>query len=418
MSAIEGDVEVDNGGLEEISLSENVKQIPDNQSQESVRVDLANGHDHHQQRPQNPEALPSCSTPIRSPTIPVDPGISSVSKPSSSYRTSITNSTSTLNTSVSGSSSRPLPPLLLITPTLKTISASREAKRLPSLRDAVANALQLVESGTTAEKPREIFEPLRLACETGNEKLMVTSLDCISKLVSYAFFVEDLSPSTNPVHAYSSPPGSPSASNAGSLPTSLADLVTHTITSSYTESTPDAVSLQIVKALLQIVLSPHTLVHHSSLLRAVRTVYNIFLLSPSPVTQNVAQGGLTQMVHHIFGRAAEGDLEANINNQSQNNINAHMPNSAAQSTFSLTTPTTADHLPHTPFNVSADLPSGPDGDVDVARAAAIPLPPDGEDEFEDAEQRYVHIEMTICPNSILSPTRVNLSLSTILILLF
>jgi hypothetical protein len=124
------------------------------------------------------------------------------------------------------------------------------------------------------------------------------------------------------------------------------------------------------------------------------------------------------MVHHIFGRAAEGDLEANINNQSQNNINAHMPNSAAQSTFSLTTPTTADHLPHTPFNVSADLPSGPDGDVDVARAAAIPLPPDGEDEFEDAEQRYVHIEMTICPNSILSPTRVNLSLSTILILLF
>jgi brefeldin A-inhibited guanine nucleotide-exchange protein len=406
MSAIEGDVEVENGQLEEISLSENDKHIPYHQSQEDIQTGQTNGYE----QPQNPEVLPSYSAPLTSPTMPVYPGTSSASKPSSSHRTSITNSTSTLSTSTSASNSRPLPPLLLITPTLKAISASREAKRLPALRDAVANALQLVESGTTADKPREIFEPLRLACETGNEKLMVTSLDCISKLVSYAFFVEDLSPTAaNHAHAYSSPPGSPSASNAGGLPTSLADLVTHTITSCYTESTPDAVSLQIVKALLQIVLSPHTLVHHSSLLRAVRTVYNIFLLSPSPVTQNVAQGGLTQMVHHIFGRAAEGNVEANMNGagQSQNNINSQTPHSAAQSTFSLTTPTTADHLPHTPFSVNADLPNDPaslDVDAEVARAAAIPLPPpDGEDEFEDTEQRCVQPERAIYPMPPLSP---------------
>lgn len=269
------------------------------------------------------------------------------------------------------------------------ISTSREAKRSPPLRDAVAHALSLVEAGTTAEKPREIFEPLRLACETGSEKLMVTSLDCISKLVSYAFFVDPDSPTTINQAAYASPPGSPSASTAGGLPTSLADLVTHTITSAYTESTADAVSLQIVKALLQIVLSPHTLVHHSSLLRAVRTVYNIFLLSPSPVTQNVAQGGLTQMVHHIFGRAVEGDAEGVSASQSNTHLaNSQIPHSAAHSTFSLTTPTTTDQGPQTPFRVDSELPNGTvEVDEDVAKAAAVQLPSDVEDDFEEAEDR-------------------------------
>ena len=44
------------------------------------------------------------------------------------------------------------------------------------------------------------------------------------------------------------------------------------------------------------------LVHQSSLLKAVRTVYNVFLLSNDAPNQIVAQGGLTQMVHHVFQR--------------------------------------------------------------------------------------------------------------------
>ncbi|KAG8732664.1 guanine nucleotide exchange protein for ADP-robosylation factor [Ceratobasidium sp. 423] len=80
-----------------------------------------------------------------------------------------------------------------------------------------------------------------------------------------------------------------------------------TITAAYTDTTPDPVSLQIVKALLSLVLSPTILVHHSSLLKAVRTVYNVFLLSNDPVNQMVAQGGLTQMVNHVFGRCKVGE---------------------------------------------------------------------------------------------------------------
>jgi brefeldin A-inhibited guanine nucleotide-exchange protein len=194
---------------------------------------------------------------------------------------------------------------VVFTSALETIAASREAKRSTPFKDSVAHALELVKSGRSAERPREIFEPLRMAVETHNEKLMVTGLDCIGKLVSYGFFAEDVLPE----HAYNSPPPSPApgatpSSHEGqaSAHMSLADLVTNTVTSAYTDSTPDPVSLQIVKALLSLVLSPTILVHHSSLLKAVRTVYNVFLLSNDPVNQMVAQGGLTQMVNHVFAR--------------------------------------------------------------------------------------------------------------------
>ncbi|KIL70092.1 hypothetical protein M378DRAFT_156145 [Amanita muscaria Koide BX008] len=195
--------------------------------------------------------------------------------------------------------------IVLISSALESIAASREAKRSNPLRDSTQRALELVRSGLGGENPREIFEPLRLACETRNEKLMIASLDCISKLISYSFFAEAEDQPSN----LSSPPPSPSGTDSGingsqtHIPQpSLVDLVAHTITACHAESTPETVSLQIVKAFLSLVLSPTILVHHSSLLKAVRTVYNVFLLSTDPVNQMVAQGGLTQMVHHIFTR--------------------------------------------------------------------------------------------------------------------
>ncbi|KAH8105009.1 Sec7-domain-containing protein [Phellopilus nigrolimitatus] len=199
--------------------------------------------------------------------------------------------------------------VVLISTALETIAASREAKRSAPLKEAVEKALTMVRSGQGGDRPRDIFEPLRLACETGNEKLQIASLDCISKLISYSFFLEADTPLDH--RSLASPPGSPapnahqnlaSESQINLRPPTLVDSVTHTITACHSETTPDTVSLQIVKALLSLVLSTSLLVHQSSLLKAVRTVYNIFLLSPDPVNQTVAQGGLTQMVHHVFTR--------------------------------------------------------------------------------------------------------------------
>jgi brefeldin A-inhibited guanine nucleotide-exchange protein len=185
--------------------------------------------------------------------------------------------------------------IVLISSALEIILASKEAKRSAPFRESAQHALELIRSSQGGEKPRDIFEPLRLACETRNEKLMIASLDCISKLISYSFFAEN----TQSTHSITSPPTSPGSDGS---PPSLVDLVVHTITACHTETTPETVSLQIVKALLSLVLSPTIFVHHSSLLKAVRTVYNVFLLSADPVNQMVAQGGLTQMVHHVFTR--------------------------------------------------------------------------------------------------------------------
>jgi brefeldin A-inhibited guanine nucleotide-exchange protein len=183
------------------------------------------------------------------------------------------------------------------------IVASREAKKSTPLRESAQKALELVRADLAGEQPREIFEPLHLACETRSEKLMVASLDCITKLISHSFFVDESSPH---LASLPSPPPSPGPgrrdSHASVPEPSLVDLVVHTVTSCHTETAPDAVSLQVVRALLALVLSPTIHVHQSALLKAVRTVYNIFLMSNDPVNQTVAQGGLTQMVNQVFAR--------------------------------------------------------------------------------------------------------------------
>lgn len=118
---------------------------------------------------------------------------------------------------------------------------------------------------------------------------MVSSLDLMSKLISHSFFFEPYGP----------PAGQPP----------LADLIAHTIAVTYSEASPPAVALQVVKALLALVLSTKILVHQSSLLKALRTVYNVFLLSTDVTNQMVAQGGLTQIVHHVFGRVVRRPVE-------------------------------------------------------------------------------------------------------------
>ncbi|ETW82422.1 hypothetical protein HETIRDRAFT_108770 [Heterobasidion irregulare TC 32-1] len=70
-----------------------------------------------------------------------------------------------------------------------------------------------------------------------------------------------------------------SASQSNLPPPSLVDLVVHTTTTCHTESTADSVRLQVVKALLALILSSTILVHQSSLLKAVCTVYNVFLMA-------------------------------------------------------------------------------------------------------------------------------------------
>ncbi len=286
---------------------------------------------------------------------------------------------------------------VLVTSALETIAASREAKRSEPLRESVKRALEMVKLGEGGDRPRVIFEPLRLACETRNEKLMIASLDCISKLISYSFFVEPLT--SEHAGAPPSPPPSPGPNSRHSTSSvshpqvpgpTLVDLVVHTITSCHTESTPDTVSLQIVKALLSLVLSATVLVHQSSLLKAVRTVYNIFLLSMDPINQTVAQGGLTQMVNHVFTRCkldgkpdgsslSRSDSSSTLSSKmgdrkSPSNRRSFTPSSPLSMQRPLSPPSSADHSSIAQrIESAAGLADQPNGSVDTPDTDTIEL---------------------------------------------
>lgn len=70
------------------------------------------------------------------------------------------------------------------------------------------------------------------------------------------------------------------------------------------ETTDDKVQLQIFKALHAAVTcrSPGSTIHQATLLKVIRTAYNIFLLTKKSANQAVAQSILSQMVHHVFAR--------------------------------------------------------------------------------------------------------------------
>jgi brefeldin A-inhibited guanine nucleotide-exchange protein len=179
--------------------------------------------------------------------------------------------------------------LALIKPGLELIAQSKEAKRSPALMQAAQRALELCSQDSSTAAPKEILEPLKLACELQVDRIVTPALDLIAKLVSHGFFCDEVD------RNHDGP--------------SLADIITHIITTSYTETSSPAVAVQVVKSLLAIVLSSTLSVHQSSLLKAVRTVYNVYLLSADQTTQLVAQGSLTQMIHHIFGRVKRRKMD-------------------------------------------------------------------------------------------------------------
>ena len=181
-----------------------------------------------------------------------------------------------------------VPSMVFVADALERIAASKEARRRKGLADSVQRALKAIREDQVAN-PEIIFEPLRLAIETLSVQLTAISLDCIGKLITYSYFS---TPATSaPAHP----------ANKSQIP--LIERAIDTICGCFQdEATPADVELQIVKSLLAAVLNDKVIVHGAGLLKAVRQVYNIFLLSRSAPNQQVAQGTLTQMVGTVFER--------------------------------------------------------------------------------------------------------------------
>jgi brefeldin A-inhibited guanine nucleotide-exchange protein len=178
--------------------------------------------------------------------------------------------------------------IVFVVSALEAIAASKEATKRQQLGESVQNALKEIKAQEpNLPDPEIIFSPLQAATRSGSIPLTTTALDCIGKLISYSYF---------------SVPSSPNADKEASRDP-LIERAIDTICDCFQgETTPVEIQLQIVKSLLAAVLNDKIVVHGAGLLKAVRQVYNVFLLSKSSANQQVAQGTLTQMVGTVFER--------------------------------------------------------------------------------------------------------------------
>ena len=197
-------------------------------------------------------------------------------------------------TSNGANRSTPVGSIVFIVSALEQIASSKEARKKKSLEESARKALAAIKQQNGAPDPEVIFEPLRLATGTSSIPLTTTSLDCIGKLISYSYFS---------IPPPAKDPSTPITQERERQKPPLIERAIDTICDCFQdEATPAEVQLQIVKSLLAAVLNDKIIVHGSGLLKAVRQVYNIFLLSKSPANQQVAQGTLTQMVGTVFER--------------------------------------------------------------------------------------------------------------------
>lgn len=176
--------------------------------------------------------------------------------------------------------------LKFVVSSLDAIAASKDAQRNKPLAESAKKALDAIKEQDRLPDPDLVFAPLQLATRSNNPQLTNTALDCIGKLISYSYF---------------SIPTDDSASSDTGPP--LIERAIDTICDCFQgETTAVEIQLQIVKSLLAAVLNDKIVVHGAGLLKAVRQVYNVFLLSRSTANQQVAQGTLTQMVLTVFER--------------------------------------------------------------------------------------------------------------------
>lgn len=178
--------------------------------------------------------------------------------------------------------------LVFLVSSLEAIAASKEAQRNKQLAELTEKAIKAIkEGGSELPDPQVVFAPLQLATKTGSSQLINTALDCIQKLISSSYFSVITS----------------NIQEDDAEQASMIDRAIDTICDCFQgETTAVDVQRHIVQALLAAVLNDKIVVHGAGLLKAVRQVYNVFLLSRSAENQQAAQGTLTQMVGMVFER--------------------------------------------------------------------------------------------------------------------
>ncbi|KAE9540029.1 hypothetical protein AGLY_005281 [Aphis glycines] len=179
---------------------------------------------------------------------------------------------------------------------LKSIKSECQAEE----KTDASSALPLPKDGSSAISAEKYFRPFELACQSKSPRIVVTSLDCLQKLIAYGHLTGNCTNDT----------GKP-----------LIDKIVETICDCFTgQQTDEGILLQIIKALLTVVTSQHVEVHEATILKAVKTCYNIYLASRNLVNQTTARATLTQMLNVIFTRMEMQAMEVDVPKYESENV--------------------------------------------------------------------------------------------------
>lgn len=211
--------------------------------------------------------------------------------------------------------------VVLIKGTLQAISDEKDMKKFPNVQKIIERAIGKLEAADIQPTDSiSIFEALRSSCRTKSTRIQLKSLDSLSKLFSFKALDESIL--VNPPDSMASNDQNQEDSNAGITPPpkqKLIDAAIDTIADCFQgEGTDEKIELQIVRALSSCILveDSNSLCHGASLLKAVRTIYNIFIFSLNGSNQGIAQATLTQIVGTVFDRIDLKEIStSHLNNE-------------------------------------------------------------------------------------------------------
>uniref|UniRef100_A0A3P8P0X7 SEC7 domain-containing protein n=1 Tax=Astatotilapia calliptera TaxID=8154 RepID=A0A3P8P0X7_ASTCA len=168
--------------------------------------------------------------------------------------------------------------------------------------DEIKEELEKQKDGTVVPPRANYIEadkyvlPFELACQSKSPRIVSTSLDCLQKLIAYGHITGNAPDSRTPGKR-------------------LIDRLVETICNCFQgPQTDEGVQLQIIKALLTTVTSPHIEIHEGTVLLTVRTCYNIYLASRNLINQTTAKATLTQMLNVIFTRMENQAVSLTLSN--------------------------------------------------------------------------------------------------------
>ncbi|KAK7921931.1 hypothetical protein WMY93_008833 [Mugilogobius chulae] len=200
-----------------------------------------------------------------------------------------------------------------------------------------SSTLPPIKSKTNFIEADKYFLPFELACQSKCPRIVITSLDCLQKLIAYGHLTGNAPDSTAPGKK-------------------LIDRIIETICACFQgPQTDEGVQLQIIKALLTAVTSQHIEIHEGTVLQAVRTCYNIYLASKNLINQTTAKATLTQMLNVIFARMENQALQE-AKQQERERHRQHSPVTPQNESKS---PSQEANGPTTPSTPTINLPSAP-----------------------------------------------------------